>query len=126
MLDSYLEGASTRLCQEAPVPVVAVSGRADAPGGAANAAVNLTALGARVDLVSVVGADAEADLLRDALKAHAISSEAVLGDPARRTLAKQRVVANSQLVVRFDQGTTARLEADVEDALVDRLRALWE
>ena len=32
MLDSYLEGAASRLCPEAPVPVVALTGRRDAAG----------------------------------------------------------------------------------------------
>src|SRR5215207_10963176 len=59
MLDSYLFGDSTRLCQEAPVPVVAVRERLDHPGGAANTAVNLAALGCQVDLLSVVGDDSE-------------------------------------------------------------------
>ena len=43
VLDSYLEGRATRLSREAPVPVVAVDRRIDAPGGAANAAVNAAA-----------------------------------------------------------------------------------
>src|SRR6185503_15843921 len=44
MLDAYLHGSSGRLCREAPVPIVAVDGRTDVPGGAANAAVNVRAL----------------------------------------------------------------------------------
>jgi D-beta-D-heptose 7-phosphate kinase/D-beta-D-heptose 1-phosphate adenosyltransferase len=126
MLDSYLEGTSTRLCQEAPVPVVAVAGRTDVPGGAANVAVNATSLGARADLVSVIGSDAEGDVVREALKAHGISDIGVLTDPGRRTLAKQRVVADAQLLVRFDQGTTEALSDDIEAALLERLRALWQ
>src|SRR5579871_6374041 len=63
MLDSYLDGGSSRLCPEAPVPVVAVAARRDAAGGAANTAVNLRALGATVAFLSVVGDDPEAFLL---------------------------------------------------------------
>src|SRR5215213_4621720 len=55
MLDSYVVGSSTRLCQEAPVPVVDVRERRDCPGGAANTAVNLAALGCTVGLVSAIG-----------------------------------------------------------------------
>src|SRR4051812_46807848 len=53
MLDSYLEGTTDRLCREAPVPIVALDGRRDAPGGAANVAANAAALGARVRFLSV-------------------------------------------------------------------------
>lgn len=126
MLDSYLEGSSTRLCQEAPVPVVAVSQRTNVPGGAANAAVNVTSLGGRAELLSVIGDDPEGDLVRDALKDHGIASDGVLGDPARATLAKQRVVSDSQLVVRVDQGTTAPLGEDVEGRLIEHLRERWQ
>jgi bifunctional ADP-heptose synthase (sugar kinase/adenylyltransferase) len=47
MLDSYLEGTSGRLCREVPVPNVRLNARSDVPGGAANVAVNLRALGSR-------------------------------------------------------------------------------
>lgn len=125
MLDTYLRGTSTRLCQEAPVPIVSVDERADAPGGAANAAVNAATLGARAALVAVVGADPEGDALRRTLKERGVATDDVLEDPARRTLAKQRVAAGSQLLVRFDQGTTGPVDADVERTLVHRVRALW-
>jgi D-beta-D-heptose 7-phosphate kinase/D-beta-D-heptose 1-phosphate adenosyltransferase len=51
MLDTYLIGSANRLSREAPVPVVAVDERIDAAGGAANSAVNLRALGARVEFL---------------------------------------------------------------------------
>ena len=47
MLDVYLRGSSDRLCQEAPVPVVSLRERHEAPGGACNTALNAAALGAR-------------------------------------------------------------------------------
>jgi hypothetical protein len=63
MLDSYLEGSTGRFCQEAPAPVVALSGRKDVPGGAANAAVNVQALGGEAMFLSVIGDDLEGSLL---------------------------------------------------------------
>ena len=125
MLDTYLEGESRGLCPEAPVPVVAVSQRHDAPGGAANTAVNARSLGARVSFLSVAGDDAEGAALRRALGARDVPAEHLLTQPGRRTLAKQRVVAASQILVRFDQGDTAAADPDTEKALADRLAALW-
>lgn len=124
MLDTYLRGTTDRLCPEAPVPVVAVTERSDLPGGAANTAVNLRALGADVTLLSATGDDDEALTLRRALEDVGISTTSLLASPGRRTLAKQRVLAGSQLLVRFDQGNTDALESAAEGALARRLTAL--
>lgn len=122
MLDTYLIGTSTRLSREAPVPVVAVEERVDAAGGAANSAANLRALGARVEFLSVIGMDDEADRLRATLRAARVPDHDVLSAPGRRTLAKQRVLAGDQMLVRFDSGTTGPLPADIEDEFIARLR----
>jgi D-beta-D-heptose 7-phosphate kinase / D-beta-D-heptose 1-phosphate adenosyltransferase len=121
MLDVYLEGRSGRLCREAPVPIVDLAGRRDAPGGAANTAVNAAALGARAHLLSVVGDDAEGGLIRRSLGGAGVETTHLLVDPGRRTLAKNRVVAASQLLLRFDQGSTGRVDPSVERLLVRRL-----
>jgi D-beta-D-heptose 7-phosphate kinase/D-beta-D-heptose 1-phosphate adenosyltransferase len=121
MLDSYLEGRAAKLSREAPVPVVSVERRIDAPGGAANAAVNARALGAEVDLVSIVGDDEEAARLREAMRERDVDDGNVLAEPDRRTLAKQRVVASGQILLRFDTGSTAPPGVAAEDALIDRL-----
>ncbi|MFL5650183.1 MAG: D-glycero-beta-D-manno-heptose 1-phosphate adenylyltransferase [Chloroflexota bacterium] len=122
MLDTYLIGSSTRLSREAPVPVVAVDDRIDAAGGAANSAANLRALGARVEFLSVIGTDDEADRLRAALRQARVPDHDVLSAPDRRTLAKQRVLAGDQMLVRFDSGTTGPLPAAIEDEFISRLR----
>jgi D-beta-D-heptose 7-phosphate kinase / D-beta-D-heptose 1-phosphate adenosyltransferase len=125
MLDSYLEGSTTRLCPEAPVPVVALSARHDRPGGAANAAANAATLGARVSLLSVVGDDPEGAILRDSLQGRGVGTAHLMTQPGRRTLAKHRVVAGSHLLVRFDQGCTGPIAADVEARLIWALESLW-
>ena len=127
MLDTYLDGTTGRLCREAPVPIVAVQTRRNAPGGAANSAVNARALGASVRLLSVVGADPEAGWLGDCLEARGLEldSDDLLVDFDRQTLAKHRVVASGQLLVRFDQGTTASIGRETEDRLLARLVELF-
>ena len=55
MLDQYWKGTSTRLSPEAPVPVVKVAGTENRLGGAANVALNLARLGAKVSLCGLVG-----------------------------------------------------------------------
>ncbi|MBB6097394.1 D-beta-D-heptose 7-phosphate kinase/D-beta-D-heptose 1-phosphate adenosyltransferase [Deinobacterium chartae] len=121
MLDSYLSGEVGRLCREAPVPIVDVQGRHDVPGGAANTAMNVHALGARVDFLSVVGTDLEADLLRQALEAGGVDSRGLIAASGRRTLLKQRVTAGGQILLRLDQGSTEALEVRAERELIEAL-----
>ena len=125
MLDSYIHGTAGTLSREAPVPVVNVRERRDVPGGAANAAANVRRLGGSAILLSAVGDDPEGALLREALAASGIASDQVLVQAERRTLAKHRVLAESQMLVRFDQGTTEPMAADAENALVGALTRLF-
>ncbi|HJT77609.1 MAG TPA: PfkB family carbohydrate kinase, partial [Gemmataceae bacterium] len=125
MLDSYLEGHTGRFCPEAPVPIVALAGRTDLPGGAANAAVNAQALGGRVAFLSVTGDDDHGEALRHALRQRGVSTEHLLVQPGRRTLTKQRVLASGQMLLRLDQGSTEPLDEAAEQALLERLVALF-
>lgn len=125
MLDCYLEGTTTRICQEAPVPVVALQRRIDAPGGAANSAVNAAALGADVRFISVVGDDEEATRLRGALVARAVNCDGLLPVRGRQTLTKQRIISSSQVLLRCDQGDTTPVTLDVESQIIDRLEQLF-
>jgi D-beta-D-heptose 7-phosphate kinase/D-beta-D-heptose 1-phosphate adenosyltransferase len=121
MLDSYVVGTSTRLCQEAPVPVVAVRERLDCPGGAANTAVNLAALGCQVELMSVVGADQDGDRLRSLLRRLGVGTDLLTVSEARRTLSKQRIVNGDRLLARIDQGDTGPIPLHVERRLLAQL-----
>ena len=116
MLDVYLRGSVDRISPEAPVPVVRVEERRLALGGAANVAQNVAALGARCDLVAVVGNDAGGATLRE----HATSArihERSLVTIDRPTTTKTRVMARSQQLVRFDEEVDTDLSAS-EVALV--------
>jgi D-beta-D-heptose 7-phosphate kinase / D-beta-D-heptose 1-phosphate adenosyltransferase len=121
MLDAYLEGQTDRFCQEAPVPIVTLSNRRDAPGGAANTAANLRSLGAEVELLSAVGTDLEGRSLMQALEKEGVPSDRLVVSPARRTLARHRIIASSQMLLRLDQGTTEQVDPDTEQALVNHL-----
>ena len=125
MLDSYLEGTATRLCREGPVPVVKREWEQHVPGGAANSAANLHALGASVRFVALTGTDDAAAMLRAVLRERGIAEGEIASDERARTLRKLRIVANGQYVVRFDEGdlTTCselsrrRVVASFDDAI---------
>jgi len=125
MLDSYLLGRSTRLSREAPAPIVDVTARVDAGGGAANTAANVSALGASTTFLTVFGADEDGDRLLSCLARDGVRSDQAIRTRNRSTLVKQRVVAEPQLIVRFDQGTTEPVEAIIEAELIARLRRLF-
>ncbi|MGV0025805.1 bifunctional heptose 7-phosphate kinase/heptose 1-phosphate adenyltransferase [Phormidesmis priestleyi] len=121
MLDRYLEGAATRLCQEAPVPVVTLSQTQNLPGAAANTAVNLRSWGCQVRLFSVIGDDWEGALLRQALLKQDVNTDQILVDVSRSTLTKQRILDGAKLLLRLDQGTTEAISPDLEQQLIDHL-----
>lgn len=125
MLDAYLLGRSERLSQEAPVPVADVAERVHLPGGAANVAANVAALGGRARILSVAGDDREGELLRAALGDAGVDASAVAVEPGRRTLAKSRVVVDGHLLVRVDEGTTDPVPPEIEGTLADALREAW-
>ena len=101
MLDRYWFGAVDRISPEAPVPVVRVTSEQDRLGGAANVALNVTTLGARATLLSMVGSDDAARSLRRLLAEKGVDT--VLGeDPQLQTIVKLRVIGRSQQLLRVD------------------------
>src|SRR5918994_6349614 len=68
MLDEYWFGDTARISPEAPVPVVRARSSEQRPGGAANVALNVAALGATSTLAAVVGQDERGIVLTRALE----------------------------------------------------------
>ncbi len=125
MLDSYHFGRARRLCQEASVPIVALERSLHAPGGAANVAANLKALGAHVEFLAVRGDDAEGERLCESLAQREIATDHLGVQFDRRTLSKSRVLMEAQMVVRFDQGNTEAISPEMEMFLINRLTELF-
>ena len=123
MLDRFLWGKVSRISPEAPVPVVEVTRESAFPGGAANVARNLRALGAAVQILGVTGQDADGANLRRLLEEQGVDTRALLTDPGRLTTVKTRIVAHHQQVVRFDREHTGRLTPVLEQELRRRYRA---
>jgi D-beta-D-heptose 7-phosphate kinase / D-beta-D-heptose 1-phosphate adenosyltransferase len=122
ILDVFLYGGASQICREAPVPVVNVHTRKNVPGGAANAGVNLAALGANVTVLSVIGDDREAAIMTGLLKAQGVNTDVLLCDPIRETLAKKRIVSDDQMIVRYDHGSSEPLSTSTEKKFIQRLR----
>jgi D-beta-D-heptose 7-phosphate kinase/D-beta-D-heptose 1-phosphate adenosyltransferase len=123
VLDGFLSGAPTRLCSERPVPVVLKSGEENRPGGAANTAANLRALGARVALLGVIGADAPGEALRCCLQEAGVDAGSLVVDPSRPTPHKLRILAGDHYVARVDSEPSTPPSHRIEQQLIERLEA---
>jgi rfaE bifunctional protein kinase chain/domain len=101
MLDRYWFGDVSRISPEAPVPVVHVKRTEERPGGAANVARNITALGGSATLLAVTGADEAASALEMLLAAERVKSS-LHRDPELSTTVKLRVIGQQQQLLRID------------------------
>ena len=97
MLDRYWFGEATRISPEAPVPVVLFRKEETRAGGAANVAANCAALGAKTQIISVVGDDPEGRRLRQILEAAGVKAS-LHADKSIRTIQKLRVLSQQQLL----------------------------
>jgi rfaE bifunctional protein kinase chain/domain len=123
MLDHFLWGKVSRISPEAPVPVVDVQRESYFPGGAANVARNLRALGGHATMLGVVGEDAAGRELCDILNDQGVETHGLLVDPNRPTTLKTRIVAHHQQVVRFDRERTEPLPAALNGRLLENFSA---
>ena len=109
MLDRFVYGSVDRTSPEAPVPVMALERTSNIPGGAANVARNVAALGSRVVLIGVVGEDEPGAELRRQLAGVACLRMQLFTDASRPTTIKTRYVADRQQVLRADVELAAPL-----------------
>ncbi|MGH9314884.1 MAG: D-glycero-beta-D-manno-heptose-7-phosphate kinase [Vicinamibacterales bacterium] len=127
MLDQFLFGRVERISPEAPVPVVRFARDEFRPGGAANVANNVAALGGRPLLVAVVGEDEAAARLAVDLSSRHVAVDGLIEDPSRPTTRKLRVVTTrNQQVARVDYEDETDLAPAIEAAVIQRARAAIE
>lgn len=101
MLDRYWSGKAGRISPEAPVPVVQVKNIEDRVGGAANVALNIARLGAKVTLLGVVGDDEEGRIIKQLLEVGGVHCQLIV-DKTIRSICKLRIIARNQQLIRID------------------------
>jgi D-glycero-beta-D-manno-heptose-7-phosphate kinase len=130
--DKFLYGSISRVSREAPVFILRHESTETVPGGAANCALNLAALGANVSLVSIAGDDDAGRTLRDKLRAAGVNVDGLLLSKKLQTTEKVRILAghshaNRQQVIRVDyEGeavTDRELRGSISSFLKDALAA---
>lgn len=122
MLDTYWWGKVDRISPEAPVPVVSVAKREQRLGGAGNVALNLAALGVEVDMIAVIGKDAEGDQLLELAGQLGIHSKYIVQSQERLTTNKIRIISRNQQMMRLD----AEMTSDISTADTDKLLYAFE
>jgi len=119
MLDAYMWGKVERISPEAPVPVVDVFKEEMRPGGAANVALNLVSLGAKVSLCGCVGTDFYGKQLIEICENQGFNTEFIFSFENRRTTIKTRLIAGSQQIVRIDKEDKFFLETTKTEKVLD-------
>lgn len=122
MLDEFIWGRVRRISPEAPVPVVEVDRQTLALGGAGNVVSNLVALGANPAPIGVLGADPDAERLRQAFSELGVSTDRLVVDSSRPTTVKTRIIAHSQQVVRTDRESRVPISSEIEARVIDNFR----
>ncbi len=102
MIDNYIMGSSSRLSPEAPVPVICPNSNYSIAGGAANVAMNISSLGAKVSCAGVVGDDSWGEKLLSILNKEGIDISYIDKIKNFNTTLKQRIYSNDKQVARID------------------------
>jgi D-beta-D-heptose 7-phosphate kinase/D-beta-D-heptose 1-phosphate adenosyltransferase len=118
MLDQFIWGSVRRISPEAPVPVVEFQRESFMPGGAANVARNLTALGVSTELFGVVGPDEAGKTLKELLVDQQVNCSGFVVEAMRQTSIKTRVIAHQQQMVRVDRESIGPLHDQLSRRLL--------
>ena len=124
MIDHYLWGSCERISPEAPVQVVNVKSESAVLGGAGNVINNLNALGAQVDVISVIGGCEISDELKTLLSNINVNSQYLITQKDRITSKKSRIIAAQQQVVRYDRESTDEINSESQKQILDTFNSI--
>ena len=126
IIDRYIYGSVDRISPEAPIPVVNQRGLDHRPGGAANVALNLHAMGIRCSLLTVTGADELGDLAQELVNYIENPISAFIKDSGRVTTCKTRVMANLHHIVRIDHEDQTPIDGSITGQIIERIHSINE
>ena len=126
MVDSYYSGKVERISPEAPVPVVSVRSEENRLGGAANVARNIVAMEAIPYLCSVIGEDAQSNVLIDLCEQEGILTDGMMRDKNRVTTVKTRIIGNNHQLLRVDSEKIEDLSNESTVAFAKRIEEILD
>ena len=124
MVDHFIWGKVSRISPEAPVPVVDVQKDSILLGGCANVLNSIYAMGGKVYVTGVIGADDIGQGLVNELRSRKIDTAGIVVEKGRPTTLKTRVVAHGQQVVRFDQESRKPIPKASTQKILEYVKAL--
>lgn len=124
MIDHYLWGSCERISPEAPVQVVNVKNESVVLGGAGNVINNLKALGAQVDVISVIGGCEISGELKKLLKDIDVDSKYLITQKDRITSKKSRIIASHQQVVRYDRESANEINNRSQETVLNSFKKI--
>ena len=121
ILDTYCDGLVERISPEAPIPILKVeSDKKKDLGGSGNVARNITAARNKCHLISIVGNDNNAEILRQLCKRTEELTFDLVVDKTRCTTVKQRFVSGNQQILRVDSESKENISKRIEDKIFKR------
>jgi rfaE bifunctional protein kinase chain/domain len=129
--DQFLRGTIARVSREAPVFILRHDETETFPGGAANAAVNVAALGGAVSLIGLIGADGNGEALAAKLGEQSVDCRFIVSSEKMQTTTKVRVLAAQhyaprQQVIRIDYENPSAIDEETKNKLRDNLMRAGE
>jgi D-beta-D-heptose 7-phosphate kinase/D-beta-D-heptose 1-phosphate adenosyltransferase len=106
------------------VQVVNVKSESTVLGGAGNVINNLNALGAQVDVISVIGGCEISDELKALLTNIKVNTQYLITQRDRITSKKSRIIASQQQVVRYDRESTDEISGESQKSILDTFRRI--
>jgi rfaE bifunctional protein kinase chain/domain len=126
MLDRYIRGKVDRISPEAPVPVLQWQSTESRLGGAANVALNVKRLGARVSIAGLVGKDNSGSKMIELLAEEEIDHALLVHSEKAATTVKTRIIGGHQHLLRIDEERYHELEEAELEVFMTRLPLLWD
>lgn len=120
MADAYVRGKVDRISPEAPVPILHARHHELRPGGAANVALNLRAMGAQVDMCALLGRDEKGRALITMLESEGIGTSGIVFSAKRPSTIKTRIIAGSQHLLRIDEEDDSPTYPDEQKQLLEK------
>lgn len=124
MVDHFIWGKVSRISPEAPVPVVDVQKDSILLGGCANVLNSIYAMGGKVYVAGVIGADNIGKRLIEELRQREIDTAGIIVEKDRPTTLKTRIVAHGQQMVRFDKESRNPIPKKSIGKILDYIKSL--
>lgn len=124
MVDHFIWGKVSRISPEAPVPVVDVQKDSILLGGCANVLNGIYAMGGKVYVAGVIGADSIGKRLLAELRQREIETGGIVVEKGRPTTLKTRIVAHGQQMVRFDKESRKPITQTSTRKILDYVKSL--